>query len=136
MRRPSPDFRAHVAESVERLETEEQLDELLDEIERQIDQASTERASPADVEYTAVLEWTSIVSYAVARYYAPASPWPWGRKAGWDPKIGVRLEKLAGAFKKPMKSVLDKTDAVSFSISVGFPWGISVGLSWGPRIRS
>lgn len=132
MRRPSPQFRARVAEEAERLETEKQLDRLLNEIEREITQASKVRASNAHAEHTAVLEWASIVSYAVARYYAPASPWPFRRKAGWDPKVGARLEKLAHVFRSPMGRILTSTGAESFSISVGFPWGISVGLSWGP----
>jgi hypothetical protein len=134
MQRPSPGLRAQVAEEADSLETEDDLDDLLKEIGLELERASPKREPTGEeptrgLEHTAVLEWASIVSYAVARYYAPASPWK-PRKAGWDPRIASRLQWFATVLRLPLSGLLAETGAESYGISVGFPWGISVGLSW------
>ncbi len=77
----------------------------------------------------AVDEWASVASYAVAWVYAPASPQP-ARMAGWGGKAVDMLQKIGGALRLPLKAVAVGLEADSYSVSVGFPWGVSVSLDW------
>lgn len=85
----------------------------------------------ADVETVveAVLGWAALVSFAVARFYAPASPWPQALP-GWGRQVARILRRIAARLAGALRSALGPTGADSFSISVTFPWGIEVGLSW------
>jgi hypothetical protein len=77
----------------------------------------------------AVDEWASVASYAVSWLYAPASPLP-ARMAGWGGKAIEILRQIAGCLRTPLKFVAIGLEADSYSISVGFPWGVSVTLDW------
>lgn len=77
----------------------------------------------------AVDEWASVASYAVAWVYAPASPLP-EKLAGMGGKAVVTLRQIAGGLRLPLKAVAVGLQADSYSISVGFPWGVSVSLDW------
>lgn len=83
----------------------------------------------AQAVFVAVDEWASVASYAVAWIYAPASPLA-AKMAGWGGKAIQMLQQIANALRVPLKVVAEGLDARSYSISVGFPWGVSVGLEW------
>jgi hypothetical protein len=86
MNGPSDDFRGQVAEEMERLDTEEGVDELLsrisEEISADVESGEWQGQSPEEV-LGGVNAWASVASHVVARFYAPASPWPWQKFAGW-----------------------------------------------------
>lgn len=73
--------------------------------------------------------WAALVSSAVARVYAPASPWP-VRLAAWSKTIAMRLRAIANRLGAVMAKVAKALKAVSFSVAIAFPWGISIGLSF------
>lgn len=114
---------------MEHIESEDQLDKVLARIEEVI--AADVELPDEDPERVidAVAQWTSVASYAVGRFYGPASPWP-RNVAGWGKKAVARLRRISGHLTGPLNAALGATGASSFSISIGFPWGISVGLSW------
>jgi len=74
-------------------------------------------------------EWAGLLSYAVSRVYAPASPWPIGL-GGWGRAPVKALQRGAGQLQTPLTQAATALRANGFSVSVGFPWGVSVGLSW------
>lgn len=74
-------------------------------------------------------EWAGLLSYAVSRVYAPASPWPLGL-GGWGRGPVKSMRRAAGLLQKPLARAATALGANGFSISVGFPWGVAVGLSW------
>lgn len=125
---PDSEFRAEIAEAVQRVETEAQLDELLARVEDAIaaDLAQTEESQEKVLD--GVLQWASVTSYAVAYFYEPASR----RRdlAGFGKEAVEKLRRISAQLSGPLSFALSSTGAGSFSISVGFPWGISVGLSW------
>jgi hypothetical protein len=130
MEGPSDSFRAEIANEVARVETENQLDEILARIDAaiQADLASPEEEPTRLID--GVTEWASVASYVVGRFYGPASPWP-RDLAGWSEKAVGRLRQISDRLRNALAFALSGTGASSFSISVGFPWGISIGLSWG-----
>jgi hypothetical protein len=77
----------------------------------------------------AVESWASLASYAVAHFYAPTSPWP-RDVAGWGKEAVEQLRSIAEKLRTALADAARFLGANSFSIGVGFPWGISVGLSW------
>jgi hypothetical protein len=89
--------------------------------------------TPADddpfQELAAIEAWTSLASYAVCRFYGPQSPF---RRdiAGWSEEAVEKLRKLAGQLRPRLARVAALLGAVSFSISIGFPWGVSVGVGF------
>lgn len=46
------------------------------------------------------------------------------------PAIVKKLGRFTGRLKAATAIVAARTAAASFSLTVGFPWGISVGLTW------
>jgi hypothetical protein len=80
-------------------------------------------------ELGAIESWASVISAAVARVYAPTSPWK-RRAAGWAKEVASRLRWLTNLLLTPLKAAAVALGAVSWSISMNFPWGVSVGLSW------
>ena len=74
-------------------------------------------------------EWAGLLSYAVGRIYAPASPWPFGL-GGWGRGPVRALQRGAELLQIPLAQAATALRANGFSVSVGFPWGVSVGLSW------
>jgi hypothetical protein len=77
----------------------------------------------------AIDAWAGLISSAVARVYAPASPWRRG-VAGWAKRVAARLRWLTNLLLVPLKAVAAALGASSYSIGVSFPWGVSVGLNW------
>ncbi len=128
---PSTEYRGEVAARLREVGSEDELDGLLAEmsIEVERDVALGNQDQPAEDVLASVEAWAGMVSYVLAFYYAPASPWPF-RSAGWDKRIVARVRTTARLLQGPMQAVRAAMGAASFSISVGFPWGVSVGLSW------
>lgn len=77
----------------------------------------------------AIDAWTALISSAVARIYAPASPWH-RQVAGWAKRISAQLRWLTNLLLAPLRAAAGALGAVSYSISISFPWGVSVGLDW------
>jgi hypothetical protein len=77
----------------------------------------------------AIDSWASLISGAVARIYAPASPFKPGF-GGWSKAIGKRLRWLTNLLLAPLRTVANVLNASSYSIGLNFPWGVSVGLNW------
>jgi hypothetical protein len=127
---PDDGFRAEVALAAEEIVSEEQLDALLVRIEEELAADLKEPEEDAERMIDGVVQWASVASYAVARFYGPASPWPSRDLAGYGKRAVEKLREIASQLSQPLAFALHSTGASSFSISVGFPWGISVGLSW------
>lgn len=74
--------------------------------------------------------WASLFSYASSRFYyeGPESLF----KGGYDKQVVAKLHDAAKTLSPFLKRALHATGADSFSIAVGFPWGLSVGLNWTP----
>lgn len=103
--------------------------EMARDVERQED-VGAENQAAAYEQLGAIDAWASVISTAVARMYAPTSPWR-RKVAGWSKEIGKRMRWLVSLLLPPLQAVRRALGAPSCSISVGFPWGVSVGLSWG-----
>jgi hypothetical protein len=117
MNGPDDEFRARVAVRAEEIGNEAALDALLGAGE-----------NPND-DLAAVESWAAVASFAVARFHAPASPWP-RDLAGWGKTAAARLRSIANILSRILRTVAQALAAASFSIAIGFPWGISIGLSW------
>lgn len=76
-----------------------------------------------------VTAWASVVSYATTRFYFEG-PESILKRGGYSKSVVSRLEEAALTFRSFLEAALRSTGAVSFSISIGFPWGVSVGLDW------
>lgn len=131
MEGPSEHLRARVGERLDTIEAEHQLEELLAEIESE---AQDDVAGGFDGEngediLAAVDAWAGLASTVVSRFYAPASPWP-RSVAGWGRRALVRLRRICSVLLPALQAAANAVGATSWSISVGFPWGISIGLSW------
>jgi hypothetical protein len=144
MQPPSDQFREEVAQRTEdsilsNLSDQAQeglLENLLDDIDARmnqsatgIDQSSELTEDEADDQLATIDAWASLISYAVARVYAPASPWP-RRRAGWAQSLVRKLQKIVERLQALLAPVAKALHAVHFSIAVGFPWGVSVGMSF------
>jgi hypothetical protein len=98
--------------------------------------AADHRPGPhADLEATgwdllaAVQAWAGLASAVVAQVYAPASPWP-RSIAGWGKKATAAIQKVTKLLLGPLQVAAKAVGAGSWSISVGFPWGVSIGVGW------
>lgn len=130
MNGPDAEFRARVAVVAEEVGNEAALDTLLGEVEEAL-RADIELAAgenPND-DLAAVESWAAVASFAVARFHAPASPWP-RDLAGWGKTTARRLRSIADTLLTILRNAAQALAAASFSIAIGFPWGISIGLSW------
>jgi hypothetical protein len=127
---PRPELRAWVGERLERLESEEDVEALLSEIETEAvrDVASGVHGAGEDI-LAAVDAWAGLASSVVSRFYAPASPWP-RSVAGWGGRAVARLRRICGVLLPALQAGANAVGASSWSVSVGFPWGISVSLTW------
>lgn len=130
MEGPSQDLRAWVGGRLDEIESEDQLEELLAEIESAA-QSDVDAGvgDDGDEVLAAVDAWAGLASSVVARFYAPASPWP-PNIAGWGRRALARLRRVCGVLLPALQKAANLLGASSWSISVGFPWGISIGLSW------
>ena len=86
-------------------------------------------AESAMDQLAAIDAWAALISSAVARVYAPASPWH-RKVAGWAKSVAARLRWLTNLLLTPLKAVASALGASSYSIGISFPWGVSVGLNW------
>ncbi len=130
MQGPDDEFRTWVGARADEIENEDELERLLLKVERST-RADVEHGDGenAEEDLAAILSWASVASYAVARFYGPASPWP-RNVAGWGQRAAARLQRIAHTLSSALQRVTATLGASSFSISVNFPWGISIGLSW------
>jgi hypothetical protein len=124
---PSNRFRKDVKRKADELTREEELEELLVEIDGALNE-DADAGAPED-DLAAIESWASLASYAAGRFYAPASPWP-RDLAGWGTKAIERLRRIANTLASRLRSIVGVVGATGFSITVGFPWGISVALNW------
>jgi ABC-type proline/glycine betaine transport system permease subunit len=144
MRPPSDQLREEVSQRTESSilsnlgpqEQEQRLENLLDYIDLSmnqsvtgIDQLAELAEDQAEDQLATVDAWVSLISYAVARVYAPASPWP-RRRAGWEQSIVLKLRQIVKRLQSLLIPVARALHAVHFSIAVGFPWGVSIGMSF------
>jgi hypothetical protein len=107
---------------------EDRLEGALGHILEAINDASTATPKPFETpadSLAAIEAWAALASYAVARVYAPASPWPVG-SAAWDERIVKRLRKIANKLKDELEKAARHLKPESFSVSVGYPWGVSI----------
>ena len=115
---------------------EERLESLLDDIDSRMNQSTTVideltqlTEDQAEEQLATIDAWASLISYAVARVYAPASPWP-RRRAGWAQSMVRKLQKIVKRLQSLLAPVAKALHAIHFSIAIGFPWGVSVGMSF------
>ena len=131
MEGPSAAVRDHIRSRVDSLESEDDLEEVLGEIEERIsadDSPTDVSADPLD-ELAAIDAWAALASYAVARFYGPSSPWP-ARLPGWSKRAALRLRGVAARLRPRLQAAAQATHASSWSIGVSFPWGIQISLTW------
>ena len=128
MEGPNRDFRVDLAHRS--YETERDVAEVLDAVLEGLEyQDNSEVDDDPYQELAAIEEWASLASYAVSRFYGPQSPL---RRdiAGWSKKAAERLRKIAEKLRPRLARVAQLLNAVSFSISVGFPWGVAIGVGF------
>jgi hypothetical protein len=101
--------------------------EIASDVERQEDVGESQEAA-YDL-LGAIDAWASVISTAVARTYAPTSPWR-RKVAGWAKNVAERLRWLVKMLLGPLQAVRVALGATSCGIGVAFPWGVSVDLSW------
>ena len=142
MEGPSDDLRASIFEMMEIVQDapDSQAEEVLVGVLARIDAQAAEDLAAAGWEdltedaalqtLSAIEAWTGLASAATARVYAPASPWPRRKFAGWARSIAQRLRALANRLRPALQTVGRALGAVSWSIGLVFPWGISVSLTW------
>lgn len=83
----------------------------------------------ADALAAACDAWASLVSHALAQVHAPMSPFPRNR-AGWGQRAIQQVQQFARILRAPLSTAQQGLGASSYSISVGFPWGVSIGFTW------
>lgn len=131
MNGPRDEFRMLIGDTMAEAESEDSLEHVLGLIEDELAadvEEGYEEERPEDV-LDAVIQWAGLVSHALARFYAPASPWP-RNVAGWSQRAVARLRRVAGWLRSALQAAAQALGATSWSISIAFPWGISVGVSW------
>ena len=133
MQAPEASLRLEIATQAKAAKASENEDDLEDLLARLEDLTLTAAAvvddnQAPDERLAAVEAWASIASFVVAVFYAPESPWR--DEAGWSDKAVERLRRIAHGLRDQLQAVMRALGASGFSISVGFPWGLSVGISW------
>jgi hypothetical protein len=115
---------------------QEILDDLLGELAEDVDSdddwqrlPATDDIAAAEHVLASIEAWSALASYVVASLYAPQSPFPRGF-GGWASGVAERLRDVTTRLHGPMTAVARVLRPDSWSIGVGFPWGVSVGLSW------
>jgi hypothetical protein len=124
---------------VEESDLQKLLDEIVGEAERDLDAAygGYERAEldqeRAEQLLVTVESWASLASHAVNEAYAGPLREVGAmrlRLAGWAKGVAARLTKLVALLSSYLRGAMHALQAVSFSIGVSFPGGVSVGLTW------
>jgi hypothetical protein len=127
---PDDDFRADVGARAEQIDNEEALERLLADIEDRVaSDVSYDNGGDPEDDLAAIQSWASVASHAAARFYAPASPWR-RSVAGWSKEAAAQLQRICSTLVSPLRLVAAALSAVSFTIGVSFPWGISISLGW------
>lgn len=140
MNGPSMEFRLLIAKEARALReqtdddvAETGLDNLLgrivEELNIDVHESSLENLDIGDDLVSPCHAWASLASYAVAEVYAPNSPFP-RNAAGWGQKAIHRLNQISQTLRRPLEIGKRSIGAGSYSISVGFPWGVSISFSW------
>lgn len=80
----------------------------------------------------AVQGWASAASYATTRFYFDDGPASIFGGGGFSGSVNEKLEDLAAKWSGYLLKAVKATRASSFSIQVGFPFGVAIGLGWGP----
>jgi hypothetical protein len=86
----------------------------------------------------AVEAWASLASAVVMEFSLTqqrrniGAAWKLGGRVwpGWKKALAGQLRQVGDTLRPSLSAARTALGATSFSISVGFPWGISVGLSW------
>ncbi|WP_046469319.1 hypothetical protein [Allosalinactinospora lopnorensis] len=126
---PDEGFRADIAGRMERVGSEEDLAGVLGDIEQRISGVLREGSADDPIELLGVVEaWAALLSYAMARFYAPGGTLRTS-SAGWGDGTAYQVRRAAEALREPLQSVVNRTDASRYSIIIAFPWGVSIGLS-------
>jgi hypothetical protein len=121
---PSPEFRESIKQYPnDEMGCEQALEAIMEELSS--DRAPTEQDPQRDA--IAVQTWASLVSYAVARTYAPQSPF---RFPGWSTGVSRRLSQIAWLFRSALRPLADQLKALSYSVTISFPVGIGVSITW------
>jgi hypothetical protein len=129
------ELRSEFVAQVEEARSAESEEMLADVLGRIVDRADhdlryqSENGEPEQEIVASVDAWASVLSYATARFYFEG-PESMRKGGGYDKKVVSRLQDAALTFSSYLERALQATGAVSFSTSVGFPWGLSVGLDW------
>lgn len=141
MQGPQDAIRARMAVRADHADAEEDVETALAEIEdlltadlgsdvQPVAEGDTAARTEAGwSELTALHQWAALASYACARFYAPASPWP-KNLAGWGQAVATRLQRIAHAIGTRLQAVGKQLGVTSVSVSVNYPWGISLSLNW------
>ncbi|MGT2462900.1 hypothetical protein [Sinomonas atrocyanea] len=80
--------------------------------------------------YAAVQAWAALASYAVARVYAPGSPWHHGLTTVSKQALAV-LSSLAAELTAPLHVAADALGASSYSVGTQFPSApLAISLSF------
>lgn len=130
------DYRQAVVEAVNRARDRDWNEDDLAEVLAGIGDASIADLRRIDDEdgyamLAGVEAWASVASYAMTRFYFEG-PNSVLRRGGQSKPVSEKLADLATTWGGVLRSALKKTHASSFSIAIGFPFGIQVGLTWEP----
>lgn len=101
---PSESLRSELSYEFEGMESENDLEEILARIEgallADIESNGLRDQAPDDL-LAAIESWAGLASAAIARFFAPASPWP-RSVAGWGRRAVGRLRRIANALVPPL----------------------------------
>jgi hypothetical protein len=121
--------------------SEEALEEVLDLISSHAsdDLGPLARQEPGEDQawemLAAVDAWASLASYAFQRIYTEESMavgTPFIQFPGTKKSVMQRLQSVSSKLRPALEKACRGLGALSYSISVGFPAGVSVGISWQP----
>jgi hypothetical protein len=129
MQMPTEELRHRVADQ-EATETscEHSLELIQEALAREL---KNEEFSATDM--PAVYAWSSLVSFAVGRTYAPYSPMRFpGFSRGVARTVTALVELLLRAMQEIIRHLGERTE---FGVSVGLPWGVSVSVSYDVALR-
>jgi hypothetical protein len=126
MNGPSADYRKHIAQRMEEVDSEDALDELLDDLERNLSEDMALDKPESDL--AAAESWASVASYAVSRFYTQKSL----RRdyAGWGRRQAKRLRRIADKLADILRQIIAEVGATGFSVGIAFPGGVSIALNW------
>ncbi len=99
-----------------------------------LDRPTSVDRDTADGMLASVEAWASVVSHLTNEAYTGPLREISALKqrlVGWSRGVAARLTELAELLAGYLQKAMQALHASSFSISVGFPIGVSVGLSWG-----